>query len=98
VSLKELPSHVRANVYLSWAGMAVAALGILGFLLSFNSIAGTEQIASDGQAVFPWFAYISIFAWAVGLVMTGIGRRNIRAAVRKRQQEMREAARVDLDD
>ena len=98
MSLKELPPHVRGNVYLSWFGMALAALGILGFLLSFGSIAGPEQIASDGQAVFPWVAYVSIFAWAVGLAISWFGRRNIRTAVRKRQQEMQEAARIDLDD
>ncbi|MDO9556555.1 MAG: hypothetical protein Q7J82_03095 [Coriobacteriia bacterium] len=98
MSVKELPPHVRRNVYLSWAGMTIAALGILGFFLSFASIAGPEQIASDGQAVFPWFAYISIFAWAVGLIVSWLGRRNIRSAVRKRKQEMQEAACVDLND
>jgi len=98
VSLKELPVHVRNNVYLSWVGMALAGLGIVGFILSFGSIAGPEQIASDGQAVFPWIAYISILAWAVGLVVSWIGRRNIRTAVRERKQEMQQAARIDLDD
>ncbi|MDZ4654973.1 MAG: hypothetical protein U1F44_03770 [Coriobacteriia bacterium] len=98
MSLKDLPPHVRGNVYLGWVGMVLAGLGIVGFFLSFSSIAGPEQIASDGAAVFPWFAYVSIFAWAVGLILAWFGRRNIRDAVRKRKQEMQEAAHVDLDD
>lgn len=98
MSLSDLPPHVRRNVYLSWAGMAVSAFGIVGFFLSFNSIAGPEQIASDGAAIFPWFAYVSIFAWAGGLLLAWVGRRNIRKAVRERKQEMQEAARIDLDD
>lgn len=98
MSVRDLPPHVRGNVYLTWFGMGVAAVGILGFLLSFNSVAGTEQIASDGQAVFPWLAYAAIFAWAVGLVISWFGRRNIRKAVRERKLEMADVARVDLDD
>ncbi|MBN2404757.1 MAG: hypothetical protein JXE06_04170 [Coriobacteriia bacterium] len=98
MSLKELPAHVRGNVYLSWAGIALGGLGILGFFLSFNSVAGPEQIASDGEAIFPLFAYVSILAWVIGLALTWVGRRNIRIAVQKREQEMREATRVDLDD
>jgi hypothetical protein len=97
VSLKELPPHVRANVILTWAGMALAALGILGFALSFTSVAGPSRWAGDVHADTPWVAWISIFAWAGGMALVWYGRRQVDGAVRRRKQELADAAKADLD-
>lgn len=97
MSLKHLPPHVRAHVYLTWFGMGLSALGILGFFLSFNDVAGPSRWAVGVHHDIPWGAYTAIFAWVAGLVITWYGRRQVDAAARKRKQELADAARVDLD-
>lgn len=97
MSVKLLPPHVRAHVYVTWLGMGLSGLGILGFFLSFNDVAGPERWAVGVHRDVPWGAYIAIFSWAAGLVLTWYGRRQVDAAVKKRRQELADATRVDLD-
>jgi hypothetical protein len=97
VNLNHLPPHVRAHVYLTWAGMGLSALGILGFFLSFNDVAGPSRWAVGVHHDIPWRAYAAIFAWVAGLIITWYGRKRIDAAVRARKRELADAARVDLD-
>ncbi|MDI6691907.1 MAG: hypothetical protein QMD76_01155 [Anaerosomatales bacterium] len=95
--MRELPARVRAYVYLTWAGMALSALGILGFFLSFNAVAGPSRWAVGVHRDIPWGAYTAIFAWVTGLIVTWFGRKRIDAAVRARKRELEDAARVELD-
>ncbi|MCX8007315.1 MAG: hypothetical protein N3B11_04270 [Coriobacteriia bacterium] len=97
MSLKHLPPHVRAHVYVTWVGIGLSALGIGGFFLSFDQVAGPSRWAVGVHHDIPWGAYIAIFAWVAGLVITWYGRRQIDAAVRRRRQEMAEASRVDIE-
>lgn len=97
MSLKDLPARVRAYVYLTWTGMGLSALGILGFFLSFNAVAGPTRWAVGVHRDIPWGAYGAIFAWVIGLVLTWYGRRRFDAAVRARKRELEDAARVELD-
>ena len=97
MSLKDLPPHVRAHVILTWVGMALAALGILGFILSFKAVAGPSRWAGSVFKDTPWGAWISIFAWVGGMALVWYGRRQVDSAVRRRKQELADAAKVDLD-
>jgi threonine/homoserine/homoserine lactone efflux protein len=42
-------------------------------------------------------AWISIFAWVGGMALVWYGRRQVDSAVRRRRQELADAAKVDLD-
>lgn len=97
MSFRELPRHVRVHMIIGWTGMVLAGLGILGFIFSFNDVAGPSRWANDVNTDIPWFAYISIFMWAVGIFLAWYGRHRINIAVRKRQAELAAAATVDLD-
>lgn len=97
MSFSELPRHVRVHMIISWVGMVFAGLGILGFILSFNDVAGPARWANDVNTDIPWFAYGCIFAWAGGIFLAWYGRHRITIAVRKRQAELASAASVELD-
>lgn len=97
MSLKDVPAHVRAYMYITWTGMALGGAGILGFVLSFNAVASSAQAAVDVHRDIPWGAYISIFAWVGGLLLAWYGRRQLNAAVSRRTQELADAARGELD-
>jgi hypothetical protein len=97
VNLKNVPTSVRVHLYITWAGMALGALGIIGFILSYGQVGSPAQAAADLQNKIPWFAYISIFAWVGGLLLAWYGRMRLNAAVRKRTQELDDAAKVELD-
>ncbi|MHB1342206.1 MAG: hypothetical protein ACYCX5_10680 [Coriobacteriia bacterium] len=97
MSLKELPAHVRTHVIINWVGVALAGLGILGFILSFNDVAGPARWAENVHTDIPWIAYISIFMWAGGLGLAWYGRTRVKTAVRKRQEELAGAAKVNVD-
>jgi len=87
VSLKVLPPRVRAHVYLFWAGAVAAGSGIVGFFLSFGRVGSPAQATIDVHSDIPVFAYASIAAWAVGLALMWYCRRQLNAAVAKRQRE-----------
>lgn len=97
MNLKNVPPHVRRYMYITWMGMAVSALGVLGFILSFWQVGSPAQATVDVHTDTPWGAYISIFAWVIGLAVAWYGRRRLDAAVRERKKELAAAARVELD-
>ena len=91
MSLKQLPPRVRAHLYLFYAGMVLAGLGVVGFILSFNQVASSAQAAIDVHKDIPVVAYASIFAWAIGLGLMWYGRKTVDAAVRDKMAENRDA-------
>lgn len=97
MSLQELPARVRRDVYLTWAGMGIAAAGLIGFMASFVSVAGPSRWAGDVHSDTPWLAWISIFTWVAGMIITWYGRKRVERALRERKRELADAARVDLD-
>lgn len=96
MSLRVLPPHVRAHLYMFWAGAITAGLGIVGFFLSFGEVASPEQATIDVHYDVPVLAYASIAAWVVGLVLMWYSRRRIDAAVRAKQAENREQMFADF--
>jgi len=98
VSLKVLPPHVRAHLYLFWVGMALAGAGVVGFVVSFWQVGSSRAAALDVHTDVPVLAYASIFAWVIGLAIMWYGRRKVDAAVAARLKENRETMYVDLDD
>lgn len=97
MSLRQVPLHVRVHLYLFWAGAVAAALGIVGFFLSFNEVGSPAQAVYDVQYDVPELAYASIAAWVIGLLLMWYSRRRLNAAVAKRQAETRSAMLVDVD-
>ncbi|TDB37888.1 MAG: hypothetical protein D9V44_07520 [Actinobacteria bacterium] len=97
MNLKSVPPRVRGYMYIAWTGMALGALGVLGFVLSFWQVGSVAVAEADLAAATPWFAYISIFVWLLGLGVAWYGRRKLDAAVRERKRELADAARVELD-
>lgn len=97
MSFKDVPASVRMNMYIAWAGMVLGAAGILGFILSFNQVGSPAAAVTDVHRDIPWIAYISIFMWVSGMLLTWYGRRQLNVAVRKRTEELAAAAVVELD-
>jgi len=97
VNLKSVPPRVRNYIYITWTGMGLGLLGLLGFIASFFQVGSPTVAAADLNAETPWFAYISIFVWLAGLAIAWYGRRKLDAAVRERKKELADAARVELD-
>jgi len=91
VSLKVLPPRVRAFVYLFWVGMVAAGAGVIGFFLSFWQVAGARQAAIDVHTDIPVFAYASIFAWVLGLLIMWYSRRRLDAALAEKLKRDNEA-------
>lgn len=91
MSIKSVPMHVRAHLYLFWAGMALAGAGVLGFFVSFWRVGSAAQASIDVHTEVPVIAYASIFAWVVGLAIMWYSRRTLDIAVAKRTREVREA-------
>ena len=96
MSLKVLPPHVRAHLYLFWAGMAIAGLGVVGFFLSFWEVGSAMAAAVDVHEEVPVFAYASIAAWVLGLGIMWYSRRRVDAAVTAKLKENREAMFVEF--
>lgn len=94
MSLKVLPKRVRVHLYLFYAGMVLAGLGVIGFILSYNQVASSAQAMIDVHNDIPVVAYAAIFAWAIGLGLMWYGRRTVDAAVRDRTRENQEALRA----
>ena len=91
MSLKSVPMHVRAHLYLFWAGMALAGAGVVGFFLSFWRVGSAAQASIDVHTEVPVIAYASILAWVIGLAIMWYSRRTLDIAVAKRTREVREA-------
>ena len=94
MSLKVLPPHVRAHLYLFWVGMATAGVGVIGFFVSFMQVGSSRAAAVDVHTDVPVFAYISIAAWVIGLALMWYSRRTIDSAVRAKRRQDREAMPV----
>jgi len=87
VSLKVVPVRVRVHLYLFYAGMVLAGLGVLGFILSFGQVGSSAQAMIDVHEDIPVVAYAAIFAWAIGLALMWYGRKTVDAAVREKVRE-----------
>lgn len=96
MSLKVLPPHVRAHLYLFWAGMVLAGLGVLGFFLSFWQVGSALAATVDVHEEVPIFAYASIAAWVVGLGIMWYSRRQVDRAVTAKLKADREAMIVEV--
>ncbi len=96
MSLKVLPLRVRVHLYLYWAGMVIAGLGVVGFFLSYWQVGSPAQAAIDVHDRIPVLAYASIFAWVAGLAAMWYSRRRVDAAVTARLREKRDAAIAGL--
>jgi hypothetical protein len=96
VSLKVLPPHVRAHLYLFWAGMALAGLGVLGFFISFWQVGSASAATVDVHYDVPVFAYASIAAWVLGLGIMWYSRRQVDRAVAAKLKADREAMYVEF--
>lgn len=96
MSLKVLPPHVRAHLYLFWAGMALAGLGVLGFFVSFWRVGSAAAATVDVHADVPVFAYASIAAWVLGLGIMWYSRRQVDRAVAAKLKADREAMFVEF--
>lgn len=96
MSLKSLPAHVRAHLYLFWAGMTVAGIGVVGFFLSFWQVGSAMAASVDVHEDIPVFAYASIAAWVLGLGIMWYSRRQVDRAVAAKLKADRESMFVDL--
>ncbi|MBN1192819.1 MAG: hypothetical protein JXA36_03900 [Coriobacteriia bacterium] len=95
MNLKVLPPQVRVYLYIFWVGMGIAGIGVVGFFLSFWQVGSAAQAAIDVHDNVPVFAYASILAWVVGLIVMWYGRRRLTAALAAKQKESRSAILVD---
>jgi hypothetical protein len=91
-----VPSHVRTLLYLFWIGAVAAALGILGFFLSFSEVGSPAQATIDVHREIPVLAYASIAAWLLGMVLMWLTRIRLNAEVAKKQRADRDAMIVDV--
>ena len=96
MSLKLLPPHVRAHLYLFWLGMALAGLGVLGFFISFWQVGSASAATVDVHYDVPVFAYASIAAWVMGLGIMWYSRRRVDSAVAAKLKADREAMYVEF--
>lgn len=92
MKLDGVPGHVRMLMYLYWAGMVLAGLGVVGFFFSYSEVASPAQAAGDVHLEIPVLAYASIFAWLAGLVFMWYSRRRVDAAVKARLAEVSDRA------
>ena len=95
MSLKVVPARVRLHLYLHWAGMVAAGLGVVGFFLSYKQVGSAAQAAIDVHRQVPVFAYASIFIWVAGLALMWYTRRRIDSAVKARLAENCDALLID---
>lgn len=72
-----VPQAARTSMLLLRAGLAVAALGIIGFFLSYGQV-GAPALASADFHPMPPLAWASIVAWAAGMVVA-LGARTFAA-------------------
>ncbi len=87
MSLRALPTRVRAHLFGFWAGMVVAGLGIVGFFLSYGEVASPAQAAVAVHKDIPIHAYASIFAWVGGMIVMRVSRTGLDAAVKAKKRE-----------
>jgi membrane protein implicated in regulation of membrane protease activity len=86
VTRGDSPPRIRPLFALYCVGAVVSALGIIGFFVSFTRVAGPAAAAIDVHTDMPWFAYGSMAAWIIGVVVMWLTRRAIEAWVRESMQ------------
>ena len=97
MSLSDAPPRIRRFIYLYYAGIAIGALGLVGFVVSFGQVGSAAQAAIDVHEDVPVLAYASIAAWLVGLGTMWFAKRTLDAAVREKMSQNRIAALVGED-
>ncbi|MBN2247872.1 MAG: hypothetical protein JW733_04155 [Coriobacteriia bacterium] len=96
MSIRDVPPAVRVQLYLFWAGMAIAGIGVVGFFLSFWQVGSATAAAIDVHEDVPVYAYASIAAWVAGLAVMWSSRRRLDAAVAAKLAEDQAGLYVDL--
>lgn len=95
MSIRDVPPAVRFQLYVFWAGMVVAAVGVVGFFLNFWQVGSAAAASVDVHEDVPVFAYASIAAWLIGLAAMWLSRRKLDAAVAAKLAEDRAGLYVD---
>ena len=96
MSIRNVPTAVRIQLYLFWAGMVIAGLGVMGFFLSFWEVGSSAAAVVDVHDDIPILAYASIVAWIVGLAAMWWSRRRLDAAVAAKLAEDQAGLYVDV--
>ncbi len=78
----KLPPEVRWALWALRAGLAVALVGIVGFLLSFGQV-GAPSLASADYHPMPTVALASVVAWFVGVGVATGARLHVRGVARR---------------
>ncbi len=98
MSIRNVPPAVRLHLYVFWAGLVIAGIGIVGFFLSFWRVGSSVAAAVDVHQDVPVFAYASIAAWVLGLALMWLSRRKLDAAVAAKLAEDRAGLYIDPGD
>lgn len=96
--MRNVPLAVRFHLYLFWAGMVIAGIGVVGFVLSFWQVGSWAAAAVDVHEDIPVLAYASITAWVAGLAAMWWGRRHLNAAVAAKLAEDRAGLFIEVAD
>jgi len=96
VSIRNVPPVVRFQLYVFWAGMAIAGIGVVGFFLSFWRVGSSSAASADVHYDVPVLAYASIAAWVVGLAAMWWSRRRLDAAVAAKLAEDQSGLYVEI--
>lgn len=96
MSIRNVPPAVRFQLYMFWAGMAIAGIGVVGFFLSFWRVGSSAAASVDVHYDVPVMAYASIVAWVIGLAAMWWSRRKLDAAVAAKLAEDQAGLYVDL--
>ena len=89
---RELPPEVRRALWVLRGGLGIAALGIVGFFLSFNDV-GAPALAAADRHPLPMGAWVSILAWCAGMVVALSAGWHIRGVARRYAEK--QAARAE---
>ncbi|MHB1017005.1 MAG: hypothetical protein ACYC2X_03810 [Coriobacteriia bacterium] len=96
MSIRNVPSAVRLQLYLFWTGMVIAGIGVVGFFLSFWQVGSSSAASVDVHSDVPVLAYASIAAWVLGLAAMWWSRRRLDAAVAAKLAEDAAGLYVDI--
>ncbi|MDY0340603.1 MAG: hypothetical protein RBS17_05275 [Coriobacteriia bacterium] len=96
MSIRDVPPAVRIQLYLFWAGMVIAGIGVVGFMLSFWEVGSSAAAVIDVHDETPVLAYASIAAWIAGLGTMWWSRRRLEAAVAEKYAGDQAGLYVDL--
>lgn len=63
-------------------GLGIAALGIIGFFLSYGQVGAPELAAADRHPL-PVVAWLSILAWCIGMIVAVAAGWHVRRVARR---------------